>query len=88
MLEAEGLKMDAATIENYLDGLLDAFVMHRASRYDIKGKQLSDKSTRNRELKALDAIKDHNPKFLLTMDKFFTEEHKGIRVLNVLDWLG
>ncbi|MCL2284370.1 MAG: ATP-binding protein [Fibromonadales bacterium] len=160
MLEAEGLKIDVATIENYLDGLLDAFVMHRASRYDIKGKQhlktnakyyladiglryfllgregdvghilenvvylellrrgyevsigkindsevdfvaakngsveyyqvaqeLSDKATFGRELKALDAISDHNPKFLLTMDKFFKEEHKGIKVLNALDWL-
>ncbi|MDR2579973.1 MAG: ATP-binding protein [Fibromonadaceae bacterium] len=160
MLETEGLKIDAATIENYLDGLLDAFVMHRASRYDIKGKQhlktnakyyladiglryfllgregdvghilenvvylellrrgyevsigkindfevdfvaakngsveyyqvsqeLSSKATRDRELKALDAIKNHNPKYLLTMDKFFAEEYRGIRVLNALDWL-
>jgi len=160
MLEAEGLKIDVATIESYLDGLLDAFVMHRANRYDIKGKQhlktnakyyladiglryfllgregdaghilenvvylellrrgyevsigkindseidfvavkngsveyyqvsqeLGSKATRNRELKALDAINDHNPKFLLTMDKFFTEEHKGIKVLNALEWL-
>ncbi|MCL2101837.1 MAG: ATP-binding protein [Fibromonadales bacterium] len=160
MLETEGLKIDAATIESYLDGLLDAFVMHKTNRYDIKGKQhlktnakyyvadigfryfllgregdvghilenvvylellrrgyevsigkikelevdfvavkngsveyyqvaqeLSDKTTRERELKALDAIDDHNPKFLLTMDKFFKEEHKGIKVLNALDWL-
>ena len=160
MLETEGLKIEVATIESYLDGLLNAFVMHRASRYDIKGKQhlktnakyyladiglryfllgregdvghilenvvylellrrgyevsigkindseidfvavkngsveyyqvsqaLGGKATRNRELKALDAINDHNPKFLLTMDKFFTEEHKGIKILNALDWL-
>ncbi len=160
MLEAEGLKIDVATIESYLDGLLDAFVMHRANRYDIKGKQhlktnakyyladiglryfllgregdvghilenvvylellrrgyevsigkindsevdfvavkngsveyyqvsqeLGGKATFDRELKSLDAINDHNPKFLLTMDKFFTEEHKGIKVLNALDWL-
>jgi predicted AAA+ superfamily ATPase len=161
MLETENLKIDVATIENYLDGLLDAFVMHKTTRYDIKGKQhlktnakyyvadiglryfllgregdaghilenvaylellrrgyevsigkvgerevdfvaakngsveyyqvsqkLSDKTTQSRELKALDAINDHNPKFLLTMDKFFTEEHKGIKVLNALSWLG
>jgi predicted AAA+ superfamily ATPase len=160
MLEAEGLKIDVSTIESYLDGLLDAFVMHRTSRYDIRGKQhldanakyyiadiglrylllgregdaghilenavylellrrgydvsigkindsevdfvavkngsveyyqvsqeLSDKATRDRELKALDAIDDHNPKFLITMDKFFTEEHKGIKVFNALEWL-
>jgi predicted AAA+ superfamily ATPase len=49
--------------------------------------ELGGKATRNRELKALDAINDHNPKFLLTMDKFFTEGHKGIKILNALDWL-
>jgi predicted AAA+ superfamily ATPase len=160
MLETENLKIDVATIENYLDGLLDAFVMQKTTRYDIKGKQhlktnakyyvadiglryfllgregdaghilenvvylellrrgyevsigkagerevdfvaakngsveyyqvsqeLGGKATQGRELRALDAINDHNPKFLLTMDKLFTEEHKGIKILNALDFL-
>ena len=161
MLEADsGIKIDVDTIENYLEGLIDAFVVYKISRYDIKGKQhlktnakyyiadiglrylllgregdaghilenivylellrrgydisigkigtlevdfvavknssieyyqvaheVSDKSTRDRELKALDMIDDHNPKSLITMDRPFTEEHKGIKVVNALDWL-
>lgn len=159
-LESEGIKIDVATIDNYLDGLLDAFTLYRVGRYDIKGKQLlktnakyylvdtgfryallgsegdvghilenivylellrrgydvsigkvgtfevdfvarkngfteyyqvahniSDKSTRDRELRALNAIDDHNPKSIITMDRIFQESHKGIRVINALDWL-
>lgn len=40
-----------------------------------------------RELSALDKIKDHNPKYLLTMDFEPLTLHKGIRQLNVLEWL-
>ena len=155
-----GIKIDADTIENYLDGLMDAFVVYKIGRYDIKGKQhlktnakyyvadiglrylllgregdsghileniiflellrrgynvsigkinahevdfvavkngsteyyqaaheVSDKTTRDRELRALDAIDNHNPKFLLTMDNPLTQEYKGIKIINALDWL-
>jgi predicted AAA+ superfamily ATPase len=155
-----GIKIDVATIESYLDGLLDAYVAYRVERYDVKGKQhlksnakyyvadiglrylllgregdtghilenivylellrrgydvsigkvgthevdfvavkngsteyyqvaqeVSNKETRERELRSLDAIDDHNPKFLITMDRPLTEEYKGIMILNALDWL-
>jgi predicted AAA+ superfamily ATPase len=155
-----GLKIDVNTIESYIDGLIDAFVIYKVSRYDIKGKQhlktnakyyvadiglrylllgrdgdsghilenivylelirrgysvsigkignleidfvavkdgnteyyqvaqeVSDKITRERELRAMDVIDDHNPKFLITMGSFFTEGYKGIRIVNALDWL-
>lgn len=155
-----GVKIDVATIESYLDGLLDAYVVYKVGRYSVKGKQhlktnakyyvadmglrymllgregdaghilenivylelirrgydvsigkvgtyevdfvavkngsteyyqvaqeISDKDTRERELRSLDAIDDHNPKFLITMDRPFTEEYKGIKVINALDWL-
>ena len=40
MLESDsGIKIDIDTIENYLDGLMDAFVVYKVNRYDIKGKQ-------------------------------------------------
>jgi predicted AAA+ superfamily ATPase len=160
MLELDGRKFDVATIENYLDGLMEAFVLYKIGRYDIKGKQLlktnakyyaadiglryfllgaegdaghilentvylellrrgyevnigkinnnevdfvatkngyrqyyqvshrlNSDETIARELKPLDAIDDHNPKFLLTQDKLFTQEHKGIKVINALEWL-
>jgi predicted AAA+ superfamily ATPase len=160
-LESEsGIKIDVSTIESYLDGLMDAFVLYKTGRYDIRGKQhlktnakyyaadiglryllsgredgagqilenviylellrrgydisigkidaaevdfaavrggaveyyqvsqdIGDKTTRERELKSLDMIDNHNPKFLLTMDRPFAEEHKGIKIINALDWL-
>ncbi len=43
--------------------------------------------TLERELSCLDAIKDHNPKYLLTMDFTPLTSHNGIKQINVLDWL-
>lgn len=46
-----------------------------------------DENTLNREIAALDAIKDHHPKYLLTMDYTPLTSHNGIKQLNVLEWL-
>ena len=43
--------------------------------------------TLERELASLNAIKDSNPKYLLTMDMDFNPVYNGIRKLNVADWL-
>jgi len=43
--------------------------------------------TLRRELAPLEAIKDHNPKYLLTMDHTPSASHNGIKQMNVLDWL-
>lgn len=43
--------------------------------------------TLRRELAPLEAIKDHNPKYLLTMDHTPFTSHGGIKQINVLDWL-
>jgi predicted AAA+ superfamily ATPase len=42
--------------------------------------------TFQRETTALEAIKDHNPKFILTRD-YDTSSHNGIKIKNVLEWL-
>lgn len=47
----------------------------------------ADGKTLERELAPLEAIKDHNPKYLLTMDYGPMISHNGIRQINVLDWL-
>ncbi|MCH3917366.1 MAG: ATP-binding protein [Spirochaetia bacterium] len=44
-------------------------------------------STLKRELAPLDAIRDHNPKYLLTMDYTPMMSYNGIKQLNVLEWL-
>lgn len=47
----------------------------------------ADGKTLNRELSPLNAIKDHNPKYLLTMDYGPMVSHNGIKQINVLEWL-
>ena len=46
-----------------------------------------DENTMNRELSPLQAIQDHYPKYLLTMDNDPEVLHDGIRQIYVLDWL-
>ncbi|HBD95815.1 MAG: hypothetical protein A2015_01835 [Spirochaetes bacterium GWF1_31_7] len=46
-----------------------------------------DENTLFRELSALDSIDDHYPKFLITLDNDLPSENKGIRVINVIDFL-
>ncbi|MCL2146574.1 MAG: hypothetical protein FWH52_02080 [Synergistaceae bacterium] len=46
-----------------------------------------DENTLFRELKPLDSISDHNPKYLLTLDEDPVTIHNGIRQINALDWL-
>ncbi|MDR1168625.1 MAG: ATP-binding protein [Heliobacteriaceae bacterium] len=43
--------------------------------------------TWEREMKPLESIKDHNPKFLLTLDNEPVSSHKGIKQIYALDWL-
>lgn len=47
----------------------------------------ADGKTLERELAPLNAIKDHNPKYLLTMDYGPVISHNGIKQVYVLDWL-
>ncbi|MBR4571118.1 MAG: ATP-binding protein, partial [Candidatus Riflebacteria bacterium] len=46
-----------------------------------------DENTLSRELQPLNKIKDHNSKYLLTMDYFPNASYNGIRHLNIIDWL-
>ena len=160
-LTSDGRKSDSRTIERYLDALLESFLIYRAGRYDVKGKQLlktrekyyvvdpglrrhllsgrsqdvghvlenvvflellrrgckvhigkvgslevdfvaetsngmeyyqvaatvRDTTTLERELAPLRKIRDHYPKFLLTLDEDPSDNIDGIRKLNALDWL-
>ena len=47
----------------------------------------TDGKTLEREMAPLNAISDHNPKYLLTMDHTPLRSHNGIKQINVLDWL-
>jgi len=39
-MKSDGREVQIPTIENYLEGLLDAFVLYKVGRYDIKGKKI------------------------------------------------
>lgn len=160
-MTSNGRNISVHTVENYLLALTESFIMYKASRYDIKGKQylktgdkyyisepgiryfllgrkegdrgrvlenvvylellrrgydvyigkadeyeidfvainskgieyyqvaesVRDKKTLDRELRALDSIRDHNPKYLLTMDIDPETSYNGIKKINALDWL-
>lgn len=160
-MTSAGRKISVPTVERYLAALTDSFIIYRADRYDVKGKQylttgskyytadiglryfllgskpadtghilenvvylellrrgyevyvgkvgdsevdfiaineegpeyyqvsqtVLDEKTLARELAPLESIKDHNPKYLLTMDYTPYTSHNGIKQINVLDWL-
>jgi len=48
---------------------------------------VKEEKTLERELKPLNNINDHNPKFLLTTDYTPYTSHNGIKQINVFDWL-
>jgi predicted AAA+ superfamily ATPase len=55
--------------------------------YQVAKTTLLNADTLKRELASLNAIHDHNPKFLLTMDYLSGASHNGIKQTNVLEWL-
>lgn len=160
-MTSKGRKISVPTVESYLSALTDSFILYKAGRYDIKGKQylatgakyyaadiglryfilgtkqtdmghilenivylellrrgyevyvgkaevgevdffavnsqgeeyyqvaytVMEEETLKRELTPLDAIRDHNPKYLLTMDYVPLTSYNGIKHMNVLEWL-
>ena len=160
-MTSKGRKISNHTVENYLSALVDSFILYKAGRYNIKGKQyletqgkyyivdiglryfllgskyvdmghilenvvylelirqgykvsigkinnlevdfvaekngeieyyqvsqtVMEKTTLDRELSSLNSIKDHYPKYLLTMDNVPNVSHNGIKQIYALDWL-
>ena len=156
-----GRKISVHTVESYISALTDSFILYRAGRFDIKGKQylktgnkyylvdpglryfllgshigdegrvlenvvylelrrrgyevsfgkidntevdfvavkqgnpvyfqvaltVRERSTLERELRPLNSINDHNPKYLLTLDDDPAATFNGIRRVNALDWI-
>jgi len=160
-MTSAGRKISVHTVENYISALTDSFILYRAGRFDVKGKQylktgnkfylvdpglryfllgsqigdegrvlenmiflelrrrgyevsfgklnnteidfiaiksgnpvyfqvaltVREQSTLERELRPLNSISDHYPKFLLTLDDDIPASYNGIRRINALDWL-
>ena len=47
----------------------------------------ADGKTLTRELAPLESIRDHNPKYLITMDFLPLTSYNGIKQINALEWL-
>lgn len=45
-LETSGRKISVPTIDTYIQGLVDSFLMYKCDRYDIKGKQYLDSNAK------------------------------------------
>ncbi len=160
-MTSAGRKIDTRTVERYLEAFCESYIIYKAKRYDIKGKQylktldkyyivdmgmrymllgsrqvdaghilenvvylellrrgyevfvgkidsfevdfvaqdykgiiyfqvaltIHDENTLKRELRPLEAIQDHYPKIMLTMDEEPEEQYDGIRRINARDWL-
>jgi len=160
-MTSRGRKISVPTVENYIGFLCDAYILYKAERFDIKGKELlsgaakyyiadtglrfyllgsknvdmghllenvvylellrrgykvnvgkfndnevdfvatndydteyyqvaytvADEKTLERELKPLNAINDHNAKYLLTTDFTPYTTYNGIKQMNVFKWL-
>lgn len=56
-------------------------------RYYQVAETVRDDATLGRELESLRAIRDNNPKFLLTLDDEMPVLHDGIKQVNALEWL-
>ncbi len=160
-MTSDGRKISTHTVENYLSGLINSYVLHKVGRYDVRGKQylksrdkyyvadiglryfllgsrdvdygqvlenvvylellrrgyeiyvgkvgaleidfvalkngeteyyqvaytVKNENTLARELCSLEAVTDHNRKYLITMDDLPTTFYNGIKQINAIDWL-
>lgn len=65
------------------------FVVRKGDRlhYFQVTASLTDRSTFEREIAPLRAIRDNYPKTILTLDRFTLGDYDGIEALNAVDWL-
>ena len=59
----------------------------QGDRYYQVSLSAMDDSTLARELRPLRSIDDNHPKMLLTMDRIGTDDHAGIKQINIIEWL-
>jgi predicted AAA+ superfamily ATPase len=57
------------------------------TEYYQVSESVTSNETLERELSSLKAVKNHNPKYLLTMDFVPRNDYDGIKQINILDWL-
>ena len=84
-LQRRGYKVHIGKVgEKEIDFIVEGV---NGTEYYQVAETVRGKETLAREISPLEAIHDHNPKFLLTRDYEPKTSHNGIRQLNVLQWL-
>jgi predicted AAA+ superfamily ATPase len=73
-------KVDEKEVDFIAEGI-------NGTEYFQVAQTIHGEQTLSRELAPLEAIRDHCPKYLLTRDYDPVTSYKGIKQLNVLDWL-
>jgi hypothetical protein len=75
-------------VGSYKDWEIDftAFKMDKVEYYQVT-LSIMDPSTAEREARSLDAVNDNYPKTILSMDHVKADPGKGIRHINIIEWL-
>ena len=75
-------------VGSYKDWEIDftAFKMDEVEHYQVT-LSIMDPSTAERESRSLDAVDDNYPKTILSMDRVKADPGKGIRHINIIEWL-
>ena len=95
-----GRKINSRTVEKYLEAFSESYIIypanyevnfvaqnHKGTIYYQVALIVRDEKTLQRELRPLQAIRDHYPKVILTMDEDPEIQYDGIRRINARDWL-
>jgi len=90
-------KMDVPSREKNESGVVTRKYTSREIDFVVEGddgteyyqvsQSVLDPKTLERELSSLMAVPDHNPKYLLTLDRLPANSYSGIKQINVIDWL-
>ena len=80
------IKTEKDSIMETIANTSDNIITRSYEEYYQVAYTVIDDATLERELRPLESLKNHNAKFLLTMD-YETVSHNGIKQLNVLEWL-
>ena len=92
-LKSEHRAIDNETVYSYLEKLEKAYLLHRCSRYDLRGKEIlktqeiKSEKTEKREYERLLEIRDNYPKYVLRTDEFAGGNYQGIKSMHIADFL-
>ena len=85
--------IDNETVYSYLEKLEKAYLLHRCSQYDLRGKEIlktqeiKSEKTEKREYERLLEIRDNYPKYVLRTDEFAGGNYQGIKSMHIADFL-